>query len=660
MYPLYFGVAYYPEHWPRERWPEDIHLMKAAGVNVVRMGEFAWSTLETAPGDFHFDWLEEVIHLLAEAGIQTVLGTPTAAPPAWLVYSYPEMLAIDEFGRRVQFGNRCHYCVNSPEFHEAVRRLVGALAKRFGSSPHVIGWQIDNEYNRVCYCDRCQAQFQEFLRQRYGSLEELNTRWATAYWSQTYSDWSQIPVPIGPHNPALMLEFRRFVTASYARFQKIQLDELRPHLPPHVWTTHNFMGWFGAFDHYVISRDLDLASWDWYIGSGHHDYLRSGAMHDLTRGFKRKNFWLMETQPGHVNWAGINNELHPGEARAMAWHAIAHGADALLYWQWRSAPGGQEHYHGTLIDQSGQPRPFYEEAQQIGREFARLSPLLANTTIRTPIALLHCYESRWSMEAQPHHKDFDYITYLNHWYRPLATRNLEVDILSADEALDGYMLVIAPALIILDETRLAHLQAFVQKGGHLVLTLRSGMKDRTNALLPMRPPGPLAELTGVEVEDFYVLDSPVPVHSDFFQGQAQLWGERLRLREHPASVEVLARYGKANHWLDEQIAITTRPVGAGRVYLVGAYLDPPSQQTLVDHILSQRGIDPRLTPPEVEIRCRVRANGEKVYFVINHSLEVRTLDLPFRAFDHMSERHIDGQLPLAPYQVAILTQEDEP
>lgn len=656
MSPLSFGVAYYPEHWPRERWPEDIRLMKAAGVNVVRMGEFAWSTLEPTAGDFHFDWLEEVIARLAEAGIRTVLGTPTAAPPAWLVQAHPEILAVDEYGRRAQFGNRCHYCVNAPEFHQAVRHIVHALAKRFGKSPHVIGWQIDNEYNRICYCDRCRLQFQDFLRQRYGTLDELNARWTTAYWSQTYSDWEQIPIPIGPHNPALMLEFRRFVTHSYARFQQIQLEELQPHLPEHIWTTHNFMGWFGAFDHYVLSRPLGLASWDWYIGSGHHDYLHSGAMHDLTRGFKRKNFWLMETQPGHVNWAKVNNELNPGEAYVMAWHAVAHGADALLYWQWRSAAGGQEQYHGTLIDQAGQPRPFYAEARRVGHDLARLSSLLDNTFVQAQVALLHCYESRWSIEAQRHHQDFDYVTYLNHWYRPLATRNVDIDIISADEPLDGYRLVIAPALIILDETRVKHLKAFVENGGHLVLTLRTGMKDRYNALLPMRPPGPLTELAGVEVEDFYALGHPVAVRGDFLQGEAQIWAERLRIHETDSPVRVLARYEAANTWLDGQIAITVRSTAGGRVYFVGAYLDPASQQKLVDHILDDCRIRTWVTPPQVEIRRRIRANGEQLYFIINHGLETQVLLLPFPAFDHVKGNRVENRLELAPCQVAVLEE----
>ena len=451
------GAAYYPEQWPEERWDEDIRLMQSAGMNVVRMAEFAWADMEPAQGQFNFAWLDRAIDKLAAASIATVLGTPTAAPPAWLMAKYPDIFAVEKDGRRVQFGNRCHYCVTSPDFHTAARSIVSAMAERFGPNPNVIGWQFDNEYNRVCYCDRCRARFQQFLQERYLTLANLNARWTTAYWSQTYTAWDQIALPVGGHNPGLMLEFKHFTTENYRCFQRQQLDCLRPHLPPKVFTTHNFMGWFDGFDHYALNADLDLASWDWYIGRGHHDYLKTGAQHDLTRGFKRRNFWLMETQPGNVNWHSLNNALNRGEARAMAWHAIAHGADAILYWQWRSALNGQEQYHGTLVDQSGQPRPFFQDASQLGQDLTLVSSLLAGSRPTARAALLNDYDSRWSIQWQRHHQDFDYVEHFLNYYKPLAASNIPVDILAADTSftggLDAYRLVIAPALLILTAAR---------------------------------------------------------------------------------------------------------------------------------------------------------------------------------------------------------------
>lgn len=652
---LNLGAAYYPEHWPEERWPEDIRLMQAAGFTVVRMAEFAWSTLEPSPCKFNFGWLERAIQLLADKGIGTVLGTPSAAPPAWLVQEYPDLLPIDENGRRVQFGNRCHYCVNSPEFHGAARRIVEAMAGRFGGNANIIGWQLDNEYNRVCYCERCQRLFRQFLKEKYASLEALNDHWATRYWSETYSAWEQIPIPVGYHNPGLMLEFKHFITASYRKFQKMQLDTLRPYLKPGVWVTHNFMGWYGGFDHYEITKDLDIASWDWYVGTGHADYLTSGAAHDLTRGFKRRNFWLMETQPGHVNWAPVNNELNQGEVRSMAWHALAHGAESVLYWQWRSAPGGQEQYHGALLDQSGQPRPLYAEIQQIGQDFKTVSGLLAGSEIQAEVALLNCYASRWSIEGQHHHADFDYVTHFNNYYRPLAVRNMNVDVISADEPLDGYRLVIAPALIIIDRKRVERLKVFVQRGGVLVLSMRTGMKDEFNALLPVRQPGALAELAGMEVEDYYALQTPVPVTGSLFEGTSQQWAERLKVLDAQSTVPV-AHYGKSNGWLDDRPAITVHPYGRGMVYYVGVCLDESSQQALMNAILETAQLHSINTPPNVEARRRTNKSGEDIYLVINHAASEQVVQLPWPAFEHISSHEVADEIKLPPYGVAVLTR----
>jgi beta-galactosidase len=655
---LHFGAAYYPEHWPEERWAEEIRLMQEAGLTVIRMGEFAWSTLEPAAGQFNFGWLERAIEQLAAAGIVSVLGTPTAAPPAWLVEQHPDLLAVDEAGRRVQFGNRCHYCVTSPEFHAAAGRIVAALAERFGANPNIIGWQIDNEYNRVCYCDRCRRLFQQFLAGKYGSLTALNERWSTAYWSQTYSAWEQIPIPIpiGPHNPGLMLEFKHFVTACYRQFQRLQIDLLRAHVAREVWITHNFMKWYGGYDHYDLAADLDLASWDWYVPTGHHDYLTSGAAHDLVRGYKRRNFWLMETQPGSVNWAPVNNATDKGEAVAMAWHAIAHGADAILYWQWRSALGGQEQYHGTLVDQSGRPRPFYEEAKLLGQQMQAVSELLAGSEVRARVALLNSYDSRWSVECQRHHADFDYVAHLSHYYRALAASNVAVDITSADEPLDGYRLVIAPALIILNDKRAANLTEFVRRGGHLVLSVRTGMKDEYNALLPARQPGPLAALAGVEVEDYYALDEPAPLEGRLLKGTSKQWAERLRILDENATIP-MARWGKANGWLDGEVAMAVHPFGSGMVYTVGAYLDVTAQQVFTDHILKIAGICGIDAPQGVEVAARVDAAGREIYVVINHTPEEHGFALPWPAFDHLAQRAAHD-LRLDPYGVAVLTRSD--
>jgi len=654
---LHLGSAYYPEHWPEERWCGDIRLMREAGLTVARVGEGAWSTFEPAPGEFHFEWMDRAIDLLAENGIQTVMGTPTYAPPAWLTQRLPDMLQVLDSGRVVQHGGRCHCCINSPDMAYATRRIVEAMALHFGRNPNIIGWQIDNEFSRVCFCSRCQALFREFLAKRYGTLDNLNRSWSTAYWSQSYSSWDQIPIPAEPkHNPGLVLEFKRFVSASNRRYQKLQVDILRANISPQTRICHNFMGWFDGLDHYEMNEDLDLSAWDWYIGTGHNDYLSTGVIHDLTRGFKRHNFWIMETQPGSVNWSSINNMLCKGEARSMAWQAVGHGADAILYWQWRSALGGQEQYHGTLVDQSGQPRPFYHDVKDLGADFKATSHLLSGSQVVSEVAMLNDYASRWSIQYQLHHKDFNYVTHFTHYYRPLAAANVSVDVLSADDALDGYKLVIAPALLILNEKRVRHLKAFVERGGHLVLTLRTGMKDETNAMLPVRQPGALAELAGVEVVEYYALTEKVPVSGDLFNGTTQIWAEILRILDE-RNTKVIARYGAANGWLDGQPAVTVHKCGKGVVTFIGAYLDDAAQKLITDMITTAADVDGVMeTPLGVSACRRVSPAGADIFILNNHTRSTQHVRLPWAAHEHLGGRDVGTAIGLEPFGVAVVTK----
>lgn len=629
---MYFGAAWYPEHWPEEAWAADVHKMAGIGFNVVRMAEFAWSSLEPQPGEYRLDWLERAIDLAAGAGLQVVLGTPSAAPPAWLTAADPETLAMDPHGQRLQHGNRAHYCVNSPAYQAAVGAIVSQLAERFGSHPAVIGWQIDNEYHRVCYCPVCRAAFQQALRRQFGDLETLNARWTTAYWSQAYTDWAQIPFPVGAHNPGLMLAAKRFVSESYRRFQALQIARLRPHLKPDDFITHNFFVWWEGPDPYspareALSQDLDFASWDWYIGQGHLDPVFSASAHDCSWGLRRRNHWVMETQPGTVNWAAVNNALSPGELRRMAWQAAAHGAEAVLYWQWRTMLGGQEQYHGALLDASGQERPFVQEIRQVAGEFAQASAALGGTHPKAEVALLNCYQSRAALTYQPHHRAFDYTTHLRHYYAPLLRGHIPAHILPPEAELAGYRLVIAPALHILTLGLAARLQAYVEAGGRLALTCRTGFKDEHNALWPLRGPGLLAELAGVEVEDYYALDEPVSVNADFFNGQATIWAERLRPRDE--TTHCLAVYGPEHGWLSGRPAISAHPYGAGWVYYVGAWLDDAAQASLVERLAAESQAAPLwAAPPEVEIGRRVGADGCPVYVVINHAGQPCSLDLP--------------------------------
>lgn len=347
----------------------------------------------------------------------------------------------------------------------------------------------------------------------------------------------------------------------------------------------------------------------------------------------------------------------------MAWHAVAHGADAVLYWQWRSPLNGQEQYHGTLVDQSGRPRPFYEEVWQLGREFAVASPLLAGSTVpQGKVALIHSHESRWSIGWQAHTPEFDYGRHMAHYYRPLAARNTPIDVVSAEAPpgdYHGYRLVIAPALHIVSPEQAAALETFVERGGYLIVTLRSGMKDEHNALLPVRQPGPLTDLAGAEVEEYYALVDPVPVEGKLFSGTCHTWAERLRVLDRENAL-VVATYGRSNGWLDDQPAITVRPYGRGYVYLVGAYLDDKSQDAFLTHVVRLAGVarPPLKVPEGVEARVRTAPDGDRIYVVINHTREEQTIRLPWPAREHLSGQPLSGRFKLEPYGVALLTREE--
>ncbi len=656
--PLYLGTAWYPEQWPESRWDTDLTLMQKAGIRFVRVGEFAWSTMEPSEGKFDLDWLDRAITMAQKHGIFVVLGTPSAAPPAWLTQKYPDTLLIDDQGHRAVHGNRQHFSFTSPRYRELAHRMAAEMAKRFGHNPNVIGWQIDNEYATYSYDDYTKSEFQKWLKAKYKTLDNLNNHWTTAYWSQTYFAWDQIPIPIGWNNPALMLEWKRFVSDVYRSYQKNQIDAIRQFSEPRQWITTNYMGLFDGFDQYVVGADLDLASWDNYIGKGHLDPWKNGIVHDLTRGIKRKNFWVMETQPDNVNWQNINNSLDKGEVREMAWHAIGHGSDAVSYWQWRSALGGQEQYHGTLVAPDGLPVPLYDEVAQLGREFAKVGDILGGTSPVSEIALLHSYDDRWAIDFQRHHKDFDPVAYMSSFYAPLRKLTDSIDVVNPAAPLDSYKLVVAPGLNLISEAEAKHLLAYVQGGGHLVLGARSGLKDEYNALQTTRQPGPLAKALGAQVEQYYVLDKPVPISGEFGSGEAKIWAEYLK--PSAPDVRVLARYGKSNGWLDDQPAIVTRNFGKGQITYVGTWMADEQMNALARWLVQTDKVTERFTgiPEGVEVNRRVSAGNSprEVFIVINHTTEPKHVKLPYAMREQLRGTSSANEIDLAPRDVAILTK----
>ncbi len=650
---LLLGTAWYPEQWPESRWDADLVLMQQAGIHMVRVGEFAWSRMEPSEGQYDLAWLDRAVTAAAQHGIVTVIGTPSAAPPAWLTQKYPETLRTMEDGRKDQHGNRQQFDFANAKYRELSRAMAEQLAKRFGHNSNVVGWQIDNEYANASYGADDKLQFQEWLKQYYGTLDNLNARWTTSYWSETYFDWNQVPIQINYGNPGLLLSWMRFVSDTWRSYQKNQLEVIRANVDARQFITTNMMGWFDGYDHYTVAQDLDLAAWDDYVGQGHLDPVRNGATHDLTRGLKGKNFWVMETQPGGVNWASINNWLDKGEVRAMAWHDIGHGADTVSYWQWRSALNGQEQYHGTLIGPDGKPDPLYPEIAQIGKEFEKASSALAGTSVKSEVAILHSYDSRWAINWQKHNKSYDPVEEILSYYGPLRAIAQSVDIVPPSASLGKYKLVVAPGLNVLTDADSKNLMQYVNNGGHLVLGQRSAMKDIDSGLWPQRQPGPLVDPLGGRVEQYYALVDAVPIAGDWGAGQSPMWAELLSVKE--SDVQVLMRYGKSNGWLDGQPAAITRQVGKGRITYIGAWLEPKTMAGAAKWMTDISGVKAALGPvPEgVEVSPRYGGKGA-VYVLVNFATAERTVKLPVKMQDVLQGGTIQS-VTLPHYGVAVVS-----
>lgn len=663
---LMLGSAWYPEQWPEEQWDRDLELMQRAGMNMVRIGEFAWSSLEPSQGNYQLDWMERAIAAAAKRGMVTIIGTPTDTPPAWMTTKYPEILRISEEGVLIQHGFRRHFSIGSAKYRELCRRIVEQLAVRFGRNPHVVAWQIGNEFTEDSFDAESRRGFHQWLERKYGSLDALNKHWNTAYWSQTYTQWSQVPMTTGRSNPGLLLEHKRYVTDTWRSFQMNQIDVLRAHVEPRQLITTNLggLGWANRFNRQQVAADYDLISWDEYLGSGfpdnsrngtgHLDPYRSGSTHSLVRGWKQKNFWVLEMPPGFVDWGSVSNSLDRGETRAMAWHAVGHGADCIAFWQWRSALNGQEQYHGSLVGPDGGPVPVYAEAQQLGADFAQAAPVLAGTAPEAQVAIIHDYDSRWAVEFNRFSNRYSVTEVLQEYYRALYGLTQSVDIVVPTLPLDRYKLVVAPSLNVVSPALAQILSDYVARGGHLVLGPRTGMKNEFNALNIERQPGPLVSTLGARVEQFYALLEDVPVTGAWGDGQATIWAETFS--QLAAGTEVVMRYGPGNDWLTDQPAAVTRRVGKGRITCLGAVLDQKLMARVAARWVKDAGVDSPVipVPDRVSVSRRVGA-GREVYVLTNFSSGAQSIALPAKMTDVLNGGEV-ARLDLPRYGVAVLAR----
>jgi beta-galactosidase len=663
---FHFGVDYYPEHWPEERWPEDARLMSEAGINVVRLAEFAWSVLEPQPGCFDFDWLDRAIAILHEHGIQVVLGTPTASAPPWVMAMFADTYKVNEHGHRLTYGNRCEFCPTHAGYRERGRMVTRAMAEHYAGHPAVIGWQIDNELNGRCYCPNCQTGFQNWLRVRYGTLEKLNAAWGTAFWSHVYTEWSQVPVPVetgGVPNPGLDLDFRRFMSDTFACFQKEQVDILRKICPGH-FITHNFMSFgFDQIDYYNLAKPLDFISWDNYPRTGWHlaqeaDHAYLALGHDTTRGFKGKPFWVMEEQSGSGGWQTVGMTPRPGEMRLWTYQAIAHGADAIVYFRWRTARFGTEQYWHGVLYHHGQPGRRYDELKTIGSELKRAGEQFLGAENRNQVAMILSYDTRWAFQGQANHADFDYDTLFRGYYKALHSRNIGVDIVSPHADLSRYRLVIAPALYILPEETADRLRSFVQNGGLLIATARSGVKDEANAIVDRYLPGLLSDVCGVEVDEYDVQPADVTIPLEVAlpdrepqAAQSRLWFDVLRT----TTAQSVATY--KSEYFSGSPAITLNHFGGGKAIYVGTLGDDELHDVVVDWALQSVDLHSSITAPSgVEVTVRWQGD-QQLSFLLNHTAETQEVPITQPHLDLLSGTTVNEFVKMPPYGVSVLREQ---
>ena len=659
MSKFYFGVDYYPEQWPRERWKTDAQLMREAGFNVVRLAEFAWAKLEPQEGQFDFAWLDDSIEILHAHGLEVVLGTPTASPPAWVYKQNPEMFRTLGNGQRLRFGHRRGYSPHHLQYQEHARRIVTAMAEQYTNHPAVIGWQIDNEFGDRDFGPHAQSAFQTWLEQKYVTLEALNTAWGTIFWSHTYQDWSEIPVPLescAPHNPGLALDFARFSSRAYVVFQAQQLEVIRAHCPEH-FVTHNFMGFtYDTLDYFDLAEDLDFVSWDNYPRMWWNVRQQPGSAgvalaHATMRGLKQKNFWVMEQQSGPGGWEQIVPAPKPGEIRLWAYQAIAHGADGIVFFRFRTARHGTEQYWHGLLEHDGRCGRRYQEVKRMGAEIAELGSSIVGSSLNLSVAMLLSYDSRFALQAQQNNPALHYSEQFQHWYSSLYRRSVGTDVISPTADLSSYRLVIAPLLHVVTAEISVNLERFVRDGGTLVLTARSGVKDETNAVVNQPLPGLLTGLVGAQVLEY---ESLIGNTNHLIAGEpllqtnpVNIWCDILET----STARVVARYSE-DHFAGSA-AITINLFGNGKVIYVGAIGDGSIPEALMNWLLETASLS-QIPTSSIEITER-RTQDSIIRFYLNHTSQPQTVQLEHEGIGLISGKKLEQILHLEAFGVEIIS-----
>lgn len=654
---MIFGVDYYPEHWKCEEWEAQAKLMKEGGFQTVRMADFAWGILEKKEGEFDFSLFDEAMEVLAKEGIQVIFCTPTAAPPKWLVNRY-DVLQRDRYGRKEEWGSRRECCANNPDFQAKSRIMVEKMAEHYGNNPQVIGWQIDNEFgchgSTRCYCEHCRREFGKWLSGRYENIEELNKRWGTAFWSLDFDSFEDVILPgytscegenypNFAHNPSLDLEYRRFASDSWVRYQQMQIDILRKYTEKPI--THNMMGHFSDIDYYKLGENLDFVSWDNYPDNqwGDSQYEYVAMAHETMRGIKNKNFVVMEEQAGPAGWDRMGQTPRPGQLRLWTYQALAHGAEGMVYFRFRTALFGMEQYWYGVLDHDGVPGRRFAELQRTGQELQKLESYIVGAKNKYEALLVKSYDNVWAHEIKRHTDKYHYGNLLYDYFKANADENVSMAVSCLWEGLreNGYKAVYMPSYNVVTEEEAEAVRRYVEQGGVLVLTFRSGTRDKDNNMRPMAVPGVFGELAGIRVEEFDALRREVAVSGEV-TGKAKIWCDIIE----PVTAKVLAVYD--SEYYKGRAAVTVNEYGKGKVFYAGCDLDGDAMRQLVVLVSDMAGIGRIEAPKGVEIIRR-----ESCKILLNHNEE--EVSVPVQGYSLLQDKEFDGKLE--PYGVEFLKSE---
>jgi beta-galactosidase len=649
----------------------DALLMKEAGMNLVRMADFAWFRIEHEEGVYDFSWLDHAVETLGRQGVKSLLCTPTAAPPKWILDKYPDVHQFYPDWRRREYGARRHYCVNSPSYHDLTRKMARAIGTHYRDNPNVVAYQIDNELaseDPYCYCPTCWGKFREWTKAKFGTIEELNRRWGLDFWSQDYRSFDEVVLPkLDAHqNPSATLDLQRFFSDCFLEYAALQVKELHE-CSPGKPVTHNICscGFLYRMDIDKLAERLDFVSVDNYPVSFtyegeygntgdflYHPSYASMAM-AIIRASKKAPFWVTEAQVGRT--FRPRQLIEPGFLNALTRQEIAHGARAVLYFSWRIFPSGVEHMLAGVLASDSKPRRAFREIKDLIAESSKLEPELSNLMPRAEVAMHRDFDCDWALDDGHPHPDFRYLRHLHLYYQALFENHINVDIVSPSDDWTSYKVLVAPSSILIDVTRAEKLRRFVSEGGTLVITCLSAMRDFDNINRSETLPSLLTGICGIEVEEVLPLkfqDKVRLLEKDGTAHEGSYWVDLLSLH----GAETLSDYG--DRWFKGTPAVTLNSSGKGKVCYVGTVPDVPYLRKLLGKLCTGADISPNVThatTPLLESLKVFPQSGSQEYLqLINFTNESQSVTLPHPYLELPKENRVSGIFTLAPFAATLL------